>query len=74
MNDNQPSYYQGDGASPMDCFRMGLISREEYIGFCKGNIIKYIVRGGKKDGNSALEDYGKARDYLDELIKITQIK
>ena len=28
----------------------------------------------KKDGNSALEDYGKARDYLDELIKITQIK
>ena len=55
MDNNQPLYYQENGASPIDCFREGLISREEYIGFCKGNIIKYLVRGGKKNGNSAFQ-------------------
>lgn len=34
--------------------------------FCLGNIIKYILRAEKKNG---LEDYKKARKYLDWLIK-----
>jgi hypothetical protein len=40
---------------------------EEYRGFLKGNIIKYISRAGKK--GSAHEDYLKAREYLDWLIE-----
>ena len=68
----QPEYYKRNGASPMDCFRDGLISREEYVGFCKGNVIKYIARGGVKEGNTALEDYNKALDYLKELILLQQ--
>lgn len=54
----------------MDCFREGLMGEDFFIGFCKGNVIKYVVRAGKKDGESALSDYCKARDYLEELIEL----
>lgn len=37
-------------------------------GFCFGNIIKYITRAGKKEGESELEDLNKAKYYLDKLI------
>lgn len=39
---------------------------EEYKGFCKGLIIKYICRADAKGG---IIDYKKADWYLDELIK-----
>lgn len=41
---------------------------EYNLDFCSGNIIKYIIRQGKKDPNG-LEDLYKARWYLDKLIK-----
>jgi len=41
---------------------------EYKLDFCSGNIIKYIVRQGKKDPNG-LEDLYKAKWYLDKLIK-----
>ena len=41
---------------------------EYNLDFCSGNIIKYIVRQGKKNLNG-LEDLKKARWYLDKLIK-----
>lgn len=37
-----------------------------FLGFYKGNIIKYILRANKKNG---LEDLKKARQYLDWLIE-----
>ena len=40
MNRNEPDYYSSNGLSPLKAFEQGLISREEYIGFCKGNVIK----------------------------------
>lgn len=58
----QPNYYVGNGASPVDCMKQGLISEEEYIGFLKGNVIKYVVRCGKKD--DAISDINKAIHYL----------
>tara|TARA_R110000744_G_C19362488_1_gene561552 strand:+ start:359 stop:514 length:156 start_codon:yes stop_codon:yes gene_type:complete len=36
------------------------------LGFCLGNVIKYVLRAGKKD--DALEDLKKARWYLDREI------
>lgn len=41
-------------------------STRELIGFCKGNIIKYITRENHKNG---IEDLKKAQWYLDKLIK-----
>lgn len=58
----EPIYYNTDGLSPLSAMRDGLISKNEYIGFLKGNVIKYVVRCDKK-GNS-VEDIDKAMDYL----------
>lgn len=37
--------------------------------FCSGNVIKYLVRAGKKDGETRLKDLRKALDYLQRLIE-----
>ena len=36
------------------------------LGFCEGNVIKYLCRYRRKNG---LEDLKKARQYLDFLIE-----
>lgn len=42
------------------------MSEEEFKGFCKGLIIKYLCRADYKNG---LEDYKKAQWYLNRLVK-----
>ena len=51
--------------SPLDAFKQGLLSRDEYCGFIKGNIIKYVIRCEDKD--DPMQDLDKAMDYLYEL-------
>lgn len=65
---DEPDYYAGNGLSPLEAFKKGLLSREETIGFIKGNVIKYAVRAGKKD--NASRDIVKAIDYLTHLKKL----
>ena len=64
----EPVYYNSNGLSPNQAFEQGLISNEEFIGFIKGNVIKYVVRCGKK-GNP-IDDINKAISYLQLLKKI----
>jgi hypothetical protein len=45
-----------------------VLSHEEFIGFLKGNAIKYALRAGKKQG--ATDDAGKARHYLQKLYEV----
>lgn len=47
------------------------LSEEEFRGFCKGNVIKYLWRSEYKGGK---EDLEKARDYLDYLLEEEIIK
>lgn len=61
----EPSYYNTNGLSPINAMKAGLVSKEEYIGFLKGNVIKYVVRCGKKD--DAISDIEKAINYLNLL-------
>ena len=68
MKSEEPVYYNSNGLSPNQAFEQGLISNEEFIGFIKGNVIKYVVRCGKK-GNP-IEDIDKAISYLQLLKKI----
>lgn len=42
-----------------------ILSHEEFVGFLKGNIIKYSMRNGKKEG--ATKDAEKARHYVKKL-------
>lgn len=41
-----------------------VLTKEEFIGFLKGNIIKYSMRAGRKEGS---DDAGKAQHYQQKL-------
>lgn len=43
------------------------LSKEEFKGFCKGNVIKYLWRSDYKGGR---EDLEKAKDYLSYLLEV----
>lgn len=43
-----------------------LLTPEEFIGFLKGNIIKYSMRQGKKDS----DDAGKLKHYIMKLEEV----
>lgn len=62
---NSPKHY---GQGKIECidYIEDFLTKEEYIGFLRGNIAKYLHRWRYKNG---LEDLKKAQWYLDRLIK-----
>ena len=44
-----------------------VLAHEEFIGYLKGNIIKYSLRAGRKDGS---DDTGKALHYMMKLKEV----
>lgn len=68
---NEPDYYAGNGLSPIGAMKQGLISKEEYVGFLKGNIIKYVVRAEHKE--NPVKDLLKARNYIDFYLDIFNV-
>ena len=59
MINHPPHYKLGDWE---------VIEITQHLGFLSGNVVKYVCRAGRKEGSSSLEDYLKARWYLDRLI------
>ena len=57
-----PDHYKG-GIETWDY----IVSHD--LGYLEGNIIKYITRAGKKEGESTLDDLLKAKAYLTKLIE-----
>lgn len=64
-NINHPQHYFIGGIETIDYIRAKL-SPEEYRGYLKGSIIKYLSRAGHKGDEK--EDFEKARWYLDRMI------
>ena len=64
-NVNHPKHYTSGKIEVIKIIEDQLTS-EEYRGYIKGQVIKYITRERHKNG---LEDLKKARWYLDRLIK-----
>lgn len=64
---SSPNHYKLDGLDieVRDVVK-SVLGTVGLVGFYKGNILKYILRANKKNG---LEDYKKARQYLDWLIE-----
>ena len=60
-----PAHYQLDGFQ--------LIDLTEQLGFCQGNVVKYVCRAGLKPGESTLDDLYKAQYYLNRLIRRAQL-
>lgn len=57
-------HYKSMGIQPVEFLKANL-SHREYTAFLKGNIQKYVFREKGKN----LEDYRKARHYIDMLIQ-----
>lgn len=45
-----------------------VLTRDEFIGYLKGNVIKYSMRAGRKEGS---DDAGKARHYMQKLKEVS---
>lgn len=61
-------HYRKKSIQPWDAMQVWM-TREEFIGFLRGNVIKYAARANEKGG---VEDYKKARHYLDKLIEVIE--
>ena len=59
------SHYKNMTIQPVEFIEMN------NLGFCTGNIIKYVCRYKDKNG---IEDLKKARHYIDLLIEIEESK
>lgn len=58
-----PTHYDGEKMSVID------ITSAFNCNFNVGNILKYVLRAGKKPGEGHLEDLKKAKQYLEFEIK-----
>lgn len=71
---NHPKHYQievGDAKIEVTELIEEVLTREEYIGFLKGNVLKYHIRAHSKNGE---EDIKKANFYsviLDRILNET---
>lgn len=58
-----PSHYNSGKIEVIDFIE------DQKLGFCLGNVIKYVSRAGKKDSSKTIEDLEKAKWYLEREIK-----
>ena len=61
-----PAHYKQGNIEVIDIM-IDQLSPEEFKGFCKGLIVKYLFRA---DHKNQLEDYKKAQWYLNKLIEV----
>ena len=61
-NQNTPQHYQGT-IQPID-----LINAQN-LNFNLGNVVKYVCRAGKKQGENILSDLEKAKNYINYEIE-----
>lgn len=63
-NVNNPSHYTQGGIETIDFIRAKL-TPEEFEGYCKGNVLKYVARSTLKGGQ---EDLRKAGKYIEFAV------
>ena len=61
-------HYRGKQIQPWTAMQAWM-TREEFEGFLRGNVIKYIARYKDKDG---LKDVYKAKHYLERLVELLE--
>lgn len=63
---NHPAHYTPDSIECIDGLRV-ILTRDEFIGFLRGTIIKYQWRMGKKPGEDLLQEVQKCMWYMQRL-------
>jgi 5S rRNA maturation endonuclease (ribonuclease M5) len=69
-NVNHPEHYGGE-TNPYEAIK---VIEAWNLGFCLGNVVKYISRAGKKDPDKHIQDLEKALWYLQREIDIQKQK
>ena len=64
---NSPEHYRQGGIEAIDAIQASM-TREEFIGYLRGNAQKYLWRYRHK--GKPVEDLRKARWYLDRLLVV----
>lgn len=59
------THYKDMDIQPWEVMQL-VLTHDEFVGYLKGNIIKYSLRQGKKDS----DDAGKAKHYMQKLEEI----
>jgi hypothetical protein len=60
------SHYKDMAIQPWELME-AVLTRAEFVGYLKGNVIKYAMRAGRKDGS---DDLGKAKHYMMKLAEV----
>ena len=60
------THYKDMGVQPWEVME-AVLTREEFIGFLKGNVLKYSMRQGRKDS----DDVNKCLHYIKKLQEVT---
>ena len=59
-------HYAGKAVQPWDAMRAWM-TPEQFEGYLRGNVIKYIARYPDKNG---IEDVKKAQHYMEKLLEV----
>ena len=65
---NSPSHYNSNTIETIDLIRDSM-KAEEYRGYLKGNVFKYVSRYTYKEKENPVKDLLKAQWYLNKLIE-----
>jgi len=65
---NKPAHYNQNGIETIDLIKESM-SHNEFNGYLRGNILKYISRYTHKHKEEPVKDLLKAKWYLEKLIK-----
>lgn len=69
---DKATHYKG-AVEPLEVMSK-LLTRDEFKGFLKGNIIKYSYRAGRKQGESGEKDRNKFLVYSEWLRKVNNLE
>ena len=61
---NSPEHYTYGGIETID-YLAAKLTEEQFVGYCLGNVLKYLSRAGHK---GKLQDLRKAGWYLERLL------
>jgi hypothetical protein len=72
---HHPSHFGGED-NPYETIKVlfHTLTSEEFLGFIKGNVLKYTMRAGKKEGQTIQQDLEKAEWYLNYLNTLERVK
>ena len=71
MNLKENNHYANEYGMELNEYLKHNFNYEELVGWYTMQVLKYLVRAGKKEGESYVKDRNKALDYAGELANLS---